>query len=288
MTEQAAISLPDYGETIGLYGDTGSGKTTQAGELAKRKWKLERKRTRLNAADLGNYGSLKPLIKKGIMELNEFDPSSHDPWIWTDDICSGKDLADDIGLVINDSATSISEALLTACHKSTTQIGQQKTQKFSVSQGKSRTLQVSINNEAHYGVVQGFMLDEIWKATWLTRRKIDVLWTFGVLRSEDQNLTQVLAPLLAGKALSPKIPKWFKYFFYLQQRPQVDAAPIHRLYLTAHPELGGAGHCFGNSRYPLGATPLPPYIEPASLTEALDLIEAGQAEADRLLEEEIN
>lgn len=215
-----------------------------------------------------------------------------DPWIWIDEAVSGAACGDDVGLAIFDSGTSQSEALLTACSHSDFQIGQQKTQRFSVSRAKvgdvgARTLNVSINNEAHYGVVQGFMLDAIWKSTWLTRRGIDVLWTFSVHRGEEQDRTPILGPKLAGKALTAAMPKWFKYTWRISSIAQDGTEPIHRLYLQEHQELAGLGHSFGNSRYPLGVTPLPPYIEPASISEALDLIAKGQAEADDLLASEL-
>jgi hypothetical protein len=278
--------LADYrGVTINLFADTGAGKTTQAGELAKRVRKTRGKNTVLNTSDLGGYGSIEHLVRLGVVKVNELDPQE-DPWIWIDDAVSGKGLTDDIGLAVFDSGTSMSEALLTACSHSTFQIGQQKTQKFSVAKG-DRQLTVSINNEAHYGVVQGFMLDAIWKSTWLTRKGIDVLWTFSVHRAEEQDRTQILGPKLAGKALTAAIPKWFKYTFRLVSIPVEGAEPIHRLYLAEYPELSGLGHSFGNARYPLGVDPLPPYIEPASVPEALDLIAKGQEQADALAIQEL-
>src|SRR6185503_19603605 len=117
-------------------------------------------------------------------------------------------------LAIFDSGTSQSEALLSACAHSEWQIGQRPNQKFTVSRGK-RSLVVPTNTDAHYGVVQSFMLDAIWKSTWLTRKGIDVLWTFSVLRGEELDRTPILGPKLAGKALTAAIPKWFKYTFLL-------------------------------------------------------------------------
>ncbi len=278
------------GRTIGLYGDSGSGKTTQAGEYAKHVFKTRGKRTILNCSDRGGYDSVMPLVRAGIIIPNELGPED-DAWMFINDASTGgdTDLAE-IGCIINDSGTSHSEALLTACSHADTQIGQQRTQKFTVSAGKgasSRTLQVSINNEAHYGVVQGFMLDAIWKSTWLTRQGIDVIWTFSVLRGEEQDRTPILGPKLAGKALTPAIPKWFKYFFKLNTFPVEGEQPRHVLYIAEQPELAGLGHSFGNARYPMGATPLPATVEPASLVEAIALIERGQEEADAALAAEL-
>jgi len=273
-------------KTIALYGDSGSGKTTQAGEYAKFIRKTRNANTVLYTSDLGGYDSIAPLVRLGVVRPVDLAPDS-DPWIWIDDAVSGKGCDESTGLAIFDSGTSMSEALLTAASHADFQIGQQRTQRFTVSKG-AKALNVSINNEAHYGVVQGFMLDAIWKSTWLTRRGIDVLWTFSVHRGEEQDRTPILGPKLAGKALTAAIPKWFKYTFRIASVPQSDTEPVHRLYLTEHSELAGLGHSFGNARYPLGATSkLPAYIEPASIPGALDLIEKGQAEAEALIKAEL-
>lgn len=234
---------------------------------------------------MGGYDTVAPLVRAGIIDVTLLSPTD-DPWIWIDEAVSGKGLAEDIGLVVFDSATSQSEALLSACAKSDFQIGQRPNQKFVVSRGKD-VLKVGNNTDAHYGVVQTFMLDAIWKSTWLTHKGIDVLWTFSTHRSEEQDRTPILGPKLAGKALTASIPKWFNYTFRIVSIPQEDRAPVHRLYLSEHTELAGMGHSFGNSRGPIDASPLPPYVEPASITEAMQLIEAAQKEADARLAEEL-
>jgi hypothetical protein len=276
------------GRIIALYGDTGSGKTTQAGEYAKFVRKTKGKNTRLNTADMGGFRTLLPHVNLGFVIPNQFKPETDDAWIWLDEAVSGKNLDPSIGCEVFDSGTSISEALLSACSHADFQIGQQRTQKFVVSRGQ-QTLNVAINNEAHYGVVQGFMLDKIWQSTWLARKGIDVIWTFSVHRGEEQDRTPILGPKLAGKALTAAIPKWFEYTFRLASVPQDGLPPRHLLYLTEHSELSGLGHSFGNARYPLDAqTALPASIEPASIIEAIRLIEeVGQQEAEDSLRLEL-
>lgn len=273
------------GSTVALFGDSGSGKTTQVGEYAKFIYKRSGTRTRLNTADLGGYESIMPLVRAGIVIPNEFDPGSHDPWIWINEAVTSAPAG--VGLNCFDSGTSMSEALLTACAKSDFKIGQQNTQRFTVSKGDAK-LNVSINNEAHYGVVQGFMLDAIWRSMGAARKGVDVLWTFSVHRGEMQDRGQILGPKLAGKALTPSIPKWFKYCWRIDSIPQEGGSPVHRLYLQEYPELAGMGHSFGNARYPMGATTaLPPFIEPASIADAFRLIAAGHEEADAALKAEL-
>ncbi len=275
------MPLDQAGITIELIGDSGAGKTTQAGEYAKYIKKTRGLDTILHTADRGGYDSIRPQVRAGFIKVDELGPDD-DPWIWIADATSGKKSDSSIGLEIFDSGSSMSDVLLTACHDSGWQIGQQRTQKFTVSRGTSN-MEVAINNEAHFGVVQGFMLEKIRNSTWLTRRGIDVIWTFVLWRGEAQDRSLILGPKLAGKALTPFMPKEFRYTFRIASVPQTGEVPRHILYLTEHPELAGLGHSFGNARYPLGVTPLPPTIEPASLVEAIRLIEAGQKEADELL-----
>jgi hypothetical protein len=283
--------IPYTGKTIALYAESGRGKTTQAGEYAKYVRKTRGKNAVLYTSDLGGYDSLGPLVRKGVVTPVEFRPDVDNAWVWIDDgvegRLNGKPLDETYGLAIFDSGTSMAEALLTACSHSDFQIGQQRTQKFSVTRG-DRNLTVAINNEAHYGVVQGFLLDAIWKSTWLTRRGIDVIWTFSVHRGEEQDRTPILGPKLAGKALTASIPKWFKFCFRLDTEPVEGNLPQHVLYTTIQSEMAGLGQSFGNIRCPLGVTPPPAVIRPASLVVAIQELERCQKEADDLLESELD
>src|SRR3990167_9122710 len=273
------------GRTIGLYGDTGSGKTTQVGELAKDVRRKTGRRTLYVAGDLGGYRSIAPMERAGFLEVVQFDEiAAKDPWSWVNKATSGNDLSSETGLIAFDSATSISEAILTSITKAPVQVGSQKTQKYTVASG----LQVGSNNESHYGLVQSFMLDQIWRSTWLAAKGLDVLWTFGLDRSEKVDATLVIGPKLAGHALTSQIPKWFQYFFRIVSLPVMGAPARHVLYLQEQPDLNGTGTSFGNPRYPLDATTeLPAVLEPASMVEALRLIELGQAEADDKLAGEL-
>lgn len=276
------------GKTICLYGDSGSGKSTQAGELAKYVYKTKKKKTVLNTADRGGYDSISALVRREIIIVNELGPDDN-PWIWIDNAAKGS--ADpEVGCLVFDSGTSMAEALLSACAKSEFQIGQAKTQKFSVTQEKGKqNLTVSATNMPHYGIVQTFMLDAIWASSWHIRKDIDVLWTFAVHRDEEEDRTPILGPKLAGKALTAAIPKWFRYTFRLASIPSEGQEPVHRIYLSEYPELAGLGHGFGNSRMPLGVDPLPPYLEgrECSLPKVFDLMEVAQKQADDRLDEEL-
>lgn len=273
------------GRTIELIGDSGVGKTTQAGELVKYVYKTRGKKSILHTCDRGGFESLNPLERAGVMVVDEFKEAD-DPWIWINNAAAGKKLTDEIGLAVFDSGTSIADLLLSACSHADFQVGQQKTQRFNVNRGKE-SLQVSLNNEAHYGVVQGFLLDQIRTSTWLIDRGVDVLWTFALLRSETQDRTPIIGPKLAGKAMTPFLPKEFQLTFRLDTEVIEGQAPEHVLYTTMHPELAGMGHSFGNIRCPLGVKPPDPIIRPASIIRAIEQLEAAQAEADELVRGEL-
>jgi hypothetical protein len=284
-------SVSTEGRSIALCGDTGSGKTTLIGDFAKHRYKTLGRRLRYFRGDLGGSESIQPLIRVGIIEEIPFIPEIDNPWIWADNAANGRDrdgreLPPDTD-VAYDSGTNICESILNAITKENFQIGQQKTQKFVVAKGE-QSLSVGINNEAHYGLVQGFGRDVIWKSTWLTRRGADVIWTFGLDRKEKADSTPVLGPMLVGHALTALLPKWFKYTFRVAEIPVSGAPSRHLLYLQAQPEIGGLGMSISNSRYPLDATtPLPAVVEPASLAEAFTLIERGQQEAEAALRAEL-
>lgn len=283
--------MPSGRISIALYSDTGGGKTTQAGEFAKYTWRTRKLRTVLNSSDMGGFGSIKPLVNLDLVKVNQLGETD-DPFIWVDDAVSGRNLdPTQIGLAVFDSGTSMSEGLLSAITKTDFQVGQQRTQKFTLTKGKgadARNLTIGINNEAHYGLVQGFMLDAIWKSTWLTGKGVDVLWTFSVHRGEEQDRTPILGPKLAGKALTAAIPKWFNYCWRLASIPVDGEAPRHVLYTAEVPELAGLGHSFGNSRVPLDSSVVvPAVIEPASITTVLDLLDQAEKEAEERLREEL-
>ena len=277
------------GRTIALYGDSGSGKTTQLGELAKAEFRLTGRKTLINSTDLGGHDSLRPLERLGVVQINEFSQDD-DPWIWINDATT-QEVGEDIGLICFDSGTSQGEALLSSCAKIAMKdnIGGRPAPKMSVRRPGSQPVQIGTNVDSHYMVVQGFMLDAIWASTWLTRKgnRPDVVWTFATHRGENTDNEPIIGPKLAGKALTASIPKWFNYTFRLVAEATFGGAPEHVLYIQQQPGATGS-ISFGNARYPLDATtPLPAQIKPASVPQALELIEAGQQEAVEKLKLEL-
>jgi len=286
------VSLAD-GRSIGLYGGTGTGKTTLIGEYAK--WlKMAKGKTLLyHSSDMGGFDSIIPHVKLGLIPANESVHGIEDPWNSIHDAVQGKGLTDDIGAVAFDSAQSMGEALLNYITKSPWKVGQQNTQKFSVNRvgssgNASDALTVGLNNEAHYGMVQTFMLDEIWASTWLVRKGIDVIWTFGEWRGESVTDAPVIGPAIVGKALTPKIPRWLKYSLRTVSIPVENQTDRHLLQLVPQPEMSGIAMAMANARWPEGSsTPCPAFIEPASLVGFFDLHDQAARESEDALRAEV-
>src|SRR5689334_8721312 len=73
--------------SILLFGNTGSGKTAQIGELAEYYFKKDKKTTRLYAADPGGWITIDPYIELGIIELVPY--FGDNPWFWIDNAVRG-------------------------------------------------------------------------------------------------------------------------------------------------------------------------------------------------------
>lgn len=269
------------GRSTALYGVTGSGKTTIIGEYAEMIKQQKGKQLLYHSSDMGGFDSILPHVEAGLMVLNEYEHGVQDPWNWINDAVRGTGLTDEIGAVAFDGAASMGEALLNHITKSDWKVGTQATQKFGVTKASGQTpLQVGLNNESHYGLVQTFMLDQIWASTWLVRKGIDVIWTFGEWRGEGVNDAPIIGPALVGKALTPKLPRWIKYTLRVVSEPQTGSVDLHKLQLTPQPEMSGTASSMANARWPQGSsTPCPAFIEPASIREFFRLHEQASQEA---------
>lgn len=274
------------GRILGLYGLSGSGKTTQGGEWAKLVKRTTGKRTLLYSPDFGGHASIDPLVRRGIVEPRYFTEGSN-PWVWLNDAVSNAP-PDDVGLIIFDSFTSIGEHILKDMADAAAkgqQIGAMKIYKVNIAGFGN----IGANNESQYGLGQTFLLDSLHKSTWLAdKHGVDLLWTFGEHQGTDPNRTAIIGPQGIGQALTGRLPKEMRYILRMVQQSQgADAPPKHLLVTQAQENLGGLGMCYVNARYPLDAdAAMPPIIDPASITRFWEITEQGQAEADRKLEME--
>lgn len=286
--------------TILLYGRSGSGKSTQIGELAEYVFKKLGKRTRLATADRGGLDPILPYVKLGLVEPVEMGDS--DPWIFLNKVTRGyvRDKNEkwvqgnnsNIGCFAFESMRSMAEALMANLAVKAGQnvsIGGGSNISFDVA-GDGEKLKISGNNMAHFGVVQNRMTEEIWQS-----QKLDapyICWTSSVSKDEDQAAaTKVLGPDVIGKALTAEVPRWFNVTYRIDIVPARDGKPeSHILYLGSHVDVNaGNVAAVGNIRRPLDAPKLEVIkIEPASIARALDMMEKGQEEAVEVIRKRLN
>lgn len=286
------ISLLDPtrgGKTICLFGDSGDGKSTLSAELAEHMFLFGRNaagkplRARLYTSDEGGIDVYRPHIEMGIVEtVNLF--LLPEPWTWLQAIRQGQVLDktgkwvpgqnDDIGLWIFESMTSMADSLRVALGGGDTNLG------LKPNQGGDR--------DAHgrnYGLAQDRIGEVIKRSFQLPGTKI---WTARARRGDDADTqATILGPQVVGKALTSEIPAWFNFTFRVMGIPGDELTKQeerHRLYLSDYvDQISRGAKGLGNNRKPLDGGKLPPYIEPASLVQALALIDQASSTATNVL-----
>lgn len=285
---------------IALIGETGAGKTVQAGELAKAVYKETGLKTCLFSNE---RGGLDPIIHLtdiddglGIIHAVRWDFQS-DPFVFMNHAVMGEELEipghDNIppvwrkldrsqyGLWLFDSGTMSSEEAMNKLSSEATEgknIGGKPSYNIELGDSEGK---VASNTQTHYGAVQTFMKNKIFTSQLLPGL---VLWTFRLDVAEDSTRGQMAGPALAGHALTTHLPAWFRYTLRIRLEPVIGSKPRHILELQTHTDgrLGG----YANARVPLASyDQLDLSIEPASIVQALDQIERIRNEAkerDRL------
>ena len=275
--------------TLLLYGDSGDGKTAQVGELAEHVMITTGKRTRLYCADSGGWATVQPYVNLKVIE--PIDCTNLPAWEMLDAITKGKvlrggkwveDLPPDLGMIAYEGYTGLADLLMQSLAKDAAKGknvgGQAPAVRFT--QGEAS---FASNSPAHYGIVQGQLTTCSQESFRLPVEY--VVWTATARRAADNDTTAtVLGPQIVGKALTSEVPRWFHYTFRVMAIPpdELTKRPgSHRLYFSDHTDMtlqGAKG--LGNDRLPLDADGLPPFIEPASVVKALDLIRRGSGQAE--------
>ena len=276
-------------KTILIYGRTRSGKSSQLGELAEHVYKTLGLKTIVYTIDKGGYDVLIPYITLGVIQVVEQLATS--PWIFMDKAVKGlvRDSngkwatpSGNIGMFAYEGLTPFADALMTDMAKKAaagTNIGGGGNVSFKdTSEGE--TLTIGGHNMAMYGICQSRMTDAVWESQKLNAPYI--LWTASASKDDDLNAGgKVIGPAMVGKALTAEIPRWFNLTFRLDALPAQTGKPErHILYLGNNVDIS-AGNAvgLGNTRACMDAAPLPASIEPASVVQALQLIEKSQSEA---------
>lgn len=302
--------------TILLYGASGSGKSTQIGELAELVYQRSNGQqiVRLYTADGGGYKTLQPHINLGLIEV--VDLRGANPWMlqWTTE---GKlPISDNpadrekkwivnaernarVGGWVFEGFTSFGLAMLgdlaqrAGCGE---KIGQDAPIKL---QGNAQLagmktigadgITIGSNSPAHFGVVQSRLQALAFISFQLPGI---VCWTALDQRGSDaESMAAVVGPDLMGKAKTAQAPQWFVWSFHLVHTPQEGSkAAEHRMYLTGHKDSTTPGAiALANNRMPLRAvlTEKERVISPTSLKRAFEVLEGAEQNATTALAKEL-
>lgn len=226
-----------------IVGDTGSGKTTNIGEISDYVLAKYGKLTRMVGADKGGFGPLTGLVKSGQIEywavnawknpiaamhyavrghwpLRLDDPES--PLVPPD---AGTWEVYGFGAI--EGLTSFGDAI----------IQELKDKKASLSQDPSYTwatggVEFSGGNQSYYGFMQDQLGDWVGKSHLLGYEKI--LWTSLESKGQDESGGWVYGPMIGGKKAAKKAGNWFCNYFHMDVVPAVDGTAKHVLFLRTH------------------------------------------------------
>jgi hypothetical protein len=276
------LDLPP--EFRGLFlGDTGSGKSTQLAELCLHLGTTGEGLTSVvMLADKGSMGPYRPLVKAGLTKVYAYDPAI-DPWIWIGHAVKGEAKVDGKwvkvvepgrdGLMVGEGLTAFSELLMMDMARLSAEdpskaIGGEAAWTHEARDG-DEVAKVSGSTRSHYGLAQLRIMNEIHR----TDPGVASFWTAALQRSTDDiGSGGILSAEVAGKAMGPKIPRWFDRIFRINAEATKGSA-VHTLYLETHlDKLAKNAKAMSNARLSLrGAevAPVPSSFQPADLVQAL-------------------
>lgn len=279
--------------SLALYGDSGDGKTTQLGVLAEFRYRTLGRKTRVYSTDLGGWETIKPYIRLGIMEVIDLTDMQH-PWEAIDHAAKHRRLTADGKWEDDPTPNNWDYAYdggTGACDLMMQDLAEQAARGKNIGGGVAVTLtdgslKLGGNNQSHFGLAQTGILRALALSVKGNIPDAFVTWTFTARRAEDKDSTAIiLGPQAAGKALTGELPRLFTYCWRMMSIPAdpvLKTAGEHRLYLEDHKDLLTPGaKVVGNDRVPLDAKPLDvPYIVPANVVKALQMLEGKNAEAE--------
>jgi hypothetical protein len=290
--------------TFLVYGDSGDGKTTLLGEYAEYVFRRARERgdpkckTRLYTADPGGWESIRPYVRLGIIDVVNL-VSMPKPMEWVKHVTTGllplgsnidgtpawgRDRArdDTTALYAFEGMKAFADLMMQFAADEATygrNIGGEPPA-FRYTAG-NEGVKWAGNSRSHYGAIQTVMNIAIQESF---RLNGEVWWSSMAKRASDQDTTQqILGPEVAGKGLTSDLPRLFTYTFRAMAIAGDElkgSKAEHRLYIEDYSDMGAPGaKSLGNSRIPLDAAPIDPFITPASVVKALEAINKGGVEA---------
>lgn len=284
MAPQEILLYP--GESLLLYAATNGGKTTQLRKLIEAICTPERK-ARVCVVDQGGTETiLRPLVERGICELEVYDQS--DRFLWIDNACQGRIWREgkwidgqpqNLGLWAMEGIAACATLLLGG-------LGQQAADGFNVGgepaptlriQKEGQDVRIGANSGTHYGVAQSIINECLRNSmklpcpiVWTTQEEI-----VGLERKKRDGGTDieaagslgikgVIGPAGPGQAMTLRYPEKFVFCFRISKIPSENA---NRTVLYTGRHKDGALEGLANAR-----CDVPLKQEPADVVAMLRLI----------------
>lgn len=293
------VKLPEgwHPASFLLVGDSSSGKSTQAAELARALWEKAQLKTRWYCLS-DNYEPALPGVEAGYIEIVDMRGIGQAPY-WLPRIAQGtvaevaglkenaagdmvpfgkfqKAPAEGIGLFVFDSLTGISDQLMADYadySKAGVNIGGGGSYNYDVGSADWGGVEkMGSNNQSHYGEAQRALLRFADKVNqWSAWTGAMVLCTATMRRDSTEGGQPLLGPQLAGKALTSEYPRKFTYCANLVRVAQPGKTEMeHELRFDTVLDLkAGGAMMIGNNRLPLKAKgKVPSVYRPADLVKA--------------------
>lgn len=279
----------ETGENLLLYGVTGSGKTTQVIELIKVLARPEAPAL-VYIADKGGSGGYKALERKGLVVVEEY--RGGDRFIWVDNAVQGRRWVEGkwvqvdltmFSLVVFESLSGIADLILNALgHQAAAgnNVGGEPAPGLKI-QAEGQVIMVPSGSRTHYLVTQRHLLEKVWQSQTLP---LPVVWTADEdIATIDKKMADgsreaeiavglgirgIIGPMVAGSALTMKLPKYFVYTFRLSTIV-TEQAKRHVMYTGRHKD--GQLEGLANSRAVLGSK-VALRVEPTDVVGTLRLI----------------
>lgn len=250
------VALLEPGESLLLYGPTNAGKTTQLRKLIEAMATPERK-ARVYVTDRGGTLTiLKPLVQKGICELEFYDPTK-DFFMFLSNATAGRVWRD--GKWVDGQPENyclIAGESLSGCGDFTLRgLGIQAGDGFNIGGEPAPSLKIQAEggeikipgaSRTHYLVAQKWLLDQVWQSQMLP---CPTVWTshediVGLDKKQADGertiehaatlgIRGIIGPVVAGSALTARLAQYFVFTFRLTVVP-ADTSNKHVMFTGLH------------------------------------------------------
>lgn len=253
----------DFSEasTMGWYGESNTGKTSQVPGLIEWVWRTYGKKTRYITANDGNFEPIKPYVQLGLAEIFVVSESFRNPQSMVRGLSKGgwlplrmaeithqgktkqqlllsprgEDLGE-IGCYFLDDFSILVDRCMRSVVSSGRKIGEDVVGKFeedsALEAGEQETYAAA--GRSHYGFAQKFALDML--AAFRSLPVPLVVFSFHEGKGEDGDKNPVYGPSLPGKAAVSKIPQELGVLLHFQTEVEKSGKLLYKAYYQKHPD----------------------------------------------------